>query len=50
VHTVRTGSYAPDMGLRFSGQTSIFGVLFFVLKSLLASFGNREIKEITVLT
>ena len=38
------------MAPRLSGQTSIFGVVFFVSKSLLGIERQKKLKKITVLT
>ena len=37
------------MALRLSGQTSLFGVVFFVSKSLLGIERQKELKKITIL-
>ena len=39
-----------NMTLRLSGQTSIFGVVFFVSKSLLGIEGQRELEKFAILT
>ena len=38
------------MALRLSGQTSIFGVVFFVSKSLLGIEGQKKLEEFAILT
>ena len=38
------------MAPRLSGQTSIFGGVFFVSKSLLGIEGRKELKKVTILT
>ena len=38
------------MAPRLSGQTSIFGVVFFVSKSLLGIDGQRKLEKFTILT
>ena len=39
-----------NMALRLSGQTSIFGVVFFVSKSLLGIEGQRKLEKFAILT
>ena len=39
-----------DMAPRLSGQTSIFGVVFFVSKSPLGIERQKELKKFTILT
>ena len=39
-----------NMALRLSGQTSIFGVVFFVFKSLLGIEGQRNLAKLAILT
>ena len=39
-----------NMAPRLSGQTSIFGVIFFVSKSLLGIEGQKEIQKFAILT
>ena len=38
------------MALRLSGQTSMFGVVFFVSKSLLGIEGQRKLEKFAILT
>jgi len=38
------------MAPRLSGQTSIFGVVFFVSKSLLGIEGQNKLRKFTILT
>ena len=38
------------MAARLSGQTSIFGVVFFVSKSLLGIEGQKKLEKIAILT
>ena len=38
------------MAPRLSGQTSIFGVVFFVSKSLLGIEGQRKLEKFAILT
>ena len=39
-----------SMAPRLSGQTSIFGVVFFVSKSLLGIEGQKELEKFAILT
>ena len=39
-----------NMAPRLSGQTSIFGVVFFVSKSLMGIEGQKKIEKIAILT
>ena len=39
-----------DMALRLSGQTSIFGAVFFVSKSLLGIERQEKLEKFTILT
>ena len=39
-----------NMAPRLSGQTSIFGVVFFVFKSLLGIEGQKKIEKFGILT
>ena len=39
-----------NMAPRLSGQTSIFGVVFFVFKSLLGIEGQKKLKQFAFLT
>ena len=39
-----------NMAQRLSGQTSIFGVVFFVSKSLLGIEGHRKLEKFAILT
>ena len=39
-----------NMALRLSGQTSIFGVVFFVSKSFLGIEGQKKLEKIVILT
>ena len=39
-----------NMAPRLSGQTSIFGVVFFVSKSLLGIGGQKKLEKFAVLT
>ena len=39
-----------NMAPRLSGQTSIFGVVFFVSKSLLGIEGQRKLEKFAILT
>ena len=39
-----------NMALRLSGQASIFGVVFFVFKSLLGIEGQRKLEKFAILT
>ena len=38
-----------NMALRLSGQTSIFGVVFFVSKSLLGIKGQKKLEKFAIL-
>ena len=42
--------YALNMAPRLSGQTSIFGVVFFVSKSLLGIEEQRKLEKFAILT
>ena len=39
-----------NMALRLSGQTSIFGVVFFVSKSLLGIEGQKKLEKFAICT
>ena len=39
-----------NMAPRLSGQTSIFGVVFFVFESLLGTESQKKLKKFTILT
>ena len=42
--------YSNKFALRLSGQTSIFGVVFFVSKSLLGIEGQKKLEQFAILT
>ena len=49
VNTPRSIHQYSNMATRLSGQTSIFGVVFFVSKSLLGIVRQKKFKQFTIL-